>query len=51
VQCDERREQQGEEVSKGGFHGESRTPHHSGIHGLGLPKVVIILPCRPRFGN
>jgi hypothetical protein len=30
-----------------GFHGLSKTPFHSKIHGLVLPKVVIILPCHP----
>ncbi len=36
---------EGEEMA--GFHVDSNTPFHSEIHGLGLPKVVIILPCPP----
>ena len=33
------------------FHADSKTPFLSEIHGLVLPKVVIFLPCHPRFGN
>ncbi len=36
---------EGEETA--GFHECSKTPFHSEIHGLDLPKVVIILPCLP----
>ena len=36
---------EGEEMA--GFHVDSNTPFHSEIHGLDLPKVVIIPPCLP----
>ena len=37
--------EEGEETA--GLHKCSKTPSHSEIHGLDLPKVVIILPCLP----
>jgi len=37
--------EEGEETA--GFFGCSKTPFHSQIRGLNLPRVVIILPCPP----